>query len=63
MTPPPIPWVARTWPNPPTVLLVGNYLYPPNADAAGFLVSEILPHLRARVGEVMVRLVGDRTPQ
>jgi hypothetical protein len=44
---------------PPTVLLVGNYLYPPNADAAGFLVSEILPHLRARVGEVMVRLVGE----
>ncbi len=49
------PDVAR----PPTLLLAGNYLYPPNADAAGFLVSEILPHLRARVGEVMVRLVGE----
>jgi glycosyltransferase involved in cell wall biosynthesis len=44
---------------PPTLLLAGNYLYPPNADAACFLVTEILPRLRARIGEVVLRLVGE----
>ncbi len=45
--------------HPPTLLLAGNFRYPPNADAAGFLVSDILPRLRVHAGEVMVRLVGE----
>jgi len=44
---------------PPSLLLAGNYLYPPNADAACFLVTEILPRLRARIGEAVLRLVGE----
>jgi glycosyltransferase involved in cell wall biosynthesis len=45
--------------DPPTLLLAGNYLYPPNADAAGFLVTEILPLLGQHVGPVRIRLVGE----
>jgi hypothetical protein len=47
--------------HPPTLLLAGSYAYPPNADAAGFLVSSILPRIRARVADVTLRLVGEPT--
>jgi hypothetical protein len=44
---------------PPTFLLAGSFAYPPNADAATFFVSQILPHIRERAGGVTVRLVGE----
>jgi glycosyltransferase involved in cell wall biosynthesis len=43
---------------PPTILLVGPLTYAPNADAARFLVKEVLPRLRVRLPEARVRLVG-----
>ena len=45
--------------HPPTLLLAGNFHYPPNADAAHYLVTAVLPVLTARHGPVSVRLVGE----
>ena len=42
----------------PTVMFQGTLRYPPNADAARFLIDEIAPHLASLVPEVQVRLVG-----
>jgi glycosyltransferase involved in cell wall biosynthesis len=44
--------------SPPTVLFHGTLRYPPNADAARFLVEEVAPRLRTLVPETRVRLVG-----
>jgi glycosyltransferase involved in cell wall biosynthesis len=44
--------------SPPTVLFHGTLRYPPNADAARYLVDEVVPALRALVPDVAVRLVG-----
>lgn len=43
---------------PPTVLLVGTFSYPPNADAAAYAAREVLPRLRERVPDARLRLVG-----
>ena len=43
----------------PTLLLVGNFCYPPNSDAARWLVTEVLPILRRDIPDVEVRLVGE----
>jgi glycosyltransferase involved in cell wall biosynthesis len=40
-----------------SLLYVGKYSYPPNAEAAEFFVREILPHLQT---DVPVNFVGDR---
>jgi glycosyltransferase involved in cell wall biosynthesis len=40
------------------VLFVGNFTHPPNVDAAGWLVSEIMPRLRVLVPGVRLVLVG-----
>jgi glycosyltransferase involved in cell wall biosynthesis len=43
----------------PTLLFQGNFLYPPNCDAAHYLVEEILPALREVFpGGFELRLVG-----
>ena len=42
----------------PTVMFQGTLRYPPNADAARFLISEITPHLASLVPGVQIRLVG-----
>jgi len=47
---------------PPTVLLAGVLYYPPNADGAKWLVSQVLPRLRATVPDVRLRLVGATWP-
>lgn len=47
---------------PPTVLLAGTSLYPPNADAARWLLDQVLPDLRRAVPDVRVRLVGEAAP-
>lgn len=46
----------------PTVLLHGTMRYPPNADAAAFLVADVLPRLRRLVPEARARLVGVASP-
>jgi glycosyltransferase involved in cell wall biosynthesis len=45
--------------DPPNLLLAGSFGYPPNADAASFMVSSILPRIRARMTAVTLRLVGE----
>ncbi len=40
------------------ILFVGSYSHHPNRDAAHWLVEEILPLVRSRVGEVTLYLVG-----
>jgi glycosyltransferase involved in cell wall biosynthesis len=42
----------------PTLLFQGLLSYPANADAARYLVNEVLPALRSLVPEACVRLVG-----
>ena len=46
----------------PTVVFVGNFLYAPNVDAATYLCAEILPHIRSRVPEARLYLVGNAPP-
>lgn len=42
----------------PLVVFHGSLSYEPNVDAVGFLVREVMPLVRDRVGPVDVRLVG-----
>jgi glycosyltransferase involved in cell wall biosynthesis len=44
---------------PLTLLMQGSLKYGPNADAARWLVGEILPLIQAEIPDVRVRLVGD----
>jgi len=48
--------------DPPTVLFQGLLHYPPNAEAARFLVRDVAPILRDLVPGVQVRLVGKTMP-
>jgi len=48
--------------SPPTVLFQGTLRYPPNAEAARFLVEAVAPELRRLVPDVRIRLVGVSTP-
>ena len=46
-----------------SLLFVGNLTYPPNVEAASFLVQRILPELRRRLGNgVRLTLVGPYAP-
>ena len=47
-------------PSTPVVVFHGSLHYEPNVDAATFLVREIMPLVRERIGPVDVRLVGRR---
>jgi polysaccharide biosynthesis protein PslH len=47
---------------PRSVLFVGYYRHPPNADAARWLVDEIFPRIRAEDAEAELVLVGDELP-
>ncbi len=44
------------------LLFVGNFAYPPNADAALQLAAEIFPRVQARVPEAKLWLVGNGPP-
>ena len=48
--------------SPPTVLFQGTLRYPPNADAARWLVGQIAPALRSLIPDARVRLVGSSNP-
>lgn len=41
-----------------TMVMIGRFAYPPNADGARFFVREILPRIRERLPGATVRLVG-----
>ena len=43
------------------MLLAGSFSYPPNADAAHYFVSNILPLIRRNRPDVTLRLVGEPT--
>jgi glycosyltransferase involved in cell wall biosynthesis len=45
-------------PGVPLMVLLGNFAYEPNVDAAGFMCSEILPRIRAQVPQAELWLVG-----
>jgi glycosyltransferase involved in cell wall biosynthesis len=61
--PPPDHPVGRaTVSSPPVAMFQGTLRYPPNADAARFLVTDIGPRLRALVPGVQIRLVGLAPP-
>jgi len=47
---------------PPSLLFVGNFIHPPNVDAAVRLASAIFPQLQARFPELMLYIVGDQPP-
>lgn len=49
-------------PNPNRLIFTGNMTYFPNADAARFLVREILPIVRRRISGVQLFLVGQNPP-
>jgi glycosyltransferase involved in cell wall biosynthesis len=48
--------------SPPIVMFQGTLRYPPNADAARYLVEEVGPRLRALVPDAQIRLVGVAPP-
>ena len=48
--------------SPPVVVFQGTLRYPPNADAARYLVEDIGPRLRALLPDVQIRLVGLAPP-
>jgi len=43
---------------PPALLFAGLLTYPPNVDAARYLVAEVAPRLRKRLPDAVVHLVG-----
>lgn len=44
------------------IVFVAGFAHPPNADAAEWLVHEVLPHVRAQHPEVLLSLVGSNPP-
>jgi glycosyltransferase involved in cell wall biosynthesis len=48
--------------SPPTILFQGTLRYPPNAQAARYLVEEVGPLLRDLIPDARIRLVGPGTP-
>jgi GT2 family glycosyltransferase/glycosyltransferase involved in cell wall biosynthesis/tetratricopeptide (TPR) repeat protein len=44
------------------LLFVGNFRHPPNADAVGWLCTEILPLVRRELPDVRLTVVGDVPP-
>jgi glycosyltransferase involved in cell wall biosynthesis len=47
---------------PLSILFVGNFVHPPNIEAAVRLAGKIFPHVRARHPDLMLYVVGDRPP-
>ncbi|HEY3840381.1 MAG TPA: glycosyltransferase family 4 protein [Bryobacteraceae bacterium] len=50
-------------PDVPAILFVGLFLYPPNADAARWMLEEIFPRVRALLPECSLYLVGGDAPR
>jgi glycosyltransferase involved in cell wall biosynthesis len=47
---------------PPLLLFVGNFIHPPNVDAASYLLDTVLPCVRKSHPAVQLALVGDHAP-
>lgn len=47
---------------PASLLFVGNFVHPPNADAAVRLIRDIFPLVRDRCPDLRLQIVGDRPP-
>ena len=47
---------------PRRIVFVGNFMHPPNADAARFLVEEIFPPLREQFADLELYVVGPGAP-
>ena len=47
---------------PRRIVFVGNFMHPPNADAARFLVEEIFPPLREQYADLELYVVGPGAP-
>ena len=47
----------------PQLVFVGNFAYPPNADAARELIERIVPAVRALAGSTSLALVGSGPPR
>ena len=47
---------------PPSVVFVGNFTHPPNAESATILLSEIVPLVRRAVPDLQAFVVGPRPP-
>jgi glycosyltransferase involved in cell wall biosynthesis len=52
---------AKAW-GPPRLLFVGNFVHPPNVDAALLLADAIFPAVRAQVPEAELWIVGAAPP-
>ena len=50
-------------PDAPAILFVGLYLYPPNYDAARWLLESIFPRIRAQIPNCSLYLVGGDAPR
>jgi polysaccharide biosynthesis protein PslH len=48
--------------SPPNLLFIGNFMHPPNVEAAITLIQSILPAVRANHPDVAVTIIGDRPP-
>jgi len=42
------------------IVFVGNLGYPPNVDAVTWLVGKVLPHIRAKIPQIQLVIVGPR---
>ncbi|MDZ4769883.1 MAG: glycosyltransferase family 4 protein [Chloroflexota bacterium] len=49
-------------PQPHSIVFTGNFAYPPNRDAALFLIREILPRVQAHLPGATLHLVGANPP-
>jgi len=47
---------------PPSLVFVGNFIHPPNVDAAVWLIRSIFPALQSQVPELELFIVGDQPP-
>ncbi len=57
-----IPVIQPTSPD-PTLLLLGSYYYPPNIDAANFLIEEVLPRIRCELPAARLIIAGGNPEQ
>jgi glycosyltransferase involved in cell wall biosynthesis len=60
----PVPEQARSnaEAEPAELLFVGNFMHPPNVDAARRLITSIFPAVRARYPNVLLNIVGPNPP-
>ncbi|MEM9302925.1 MAG: glycosyltransferase [Pseudomonadota bacterium] len=50
----------RTWADRANILFVGGYQHPPNIDAVQWFATEIFPHVRRELHDVVFHIVGSK---